>query len=591
MDAADRNGIGVSYEGTWPWLMIQSTMPDSALLVLWEKEYLDLLKKYRNHPSLLIWTVNNEMKFYDNDPDFESAKDKMRIISRVVRKMRAIDPTRPVVFDSNYRRNTKKFGAAFFREIDDGDVDDIHMYPNWYDNSIFDQFKGEFQAKFKNEGRPLISQEMSTGYSNNETGHPVRFYTFVHQTPQALVGKYAYDYSDPSLFLQTHAFITKELAEAFRRTDDQASGILHFASITWFRYVYSADSIQPYPVYYAMQKALQPVLVSAELWGRHFYGGTHMPVRVCIVNDQDDTVLSSPSTLHWDLEGPGGSTLASGTERVDPVAYYGRRWISPDILIPSGAGRVDAKLVLRLMRGRAVLSSNDYDIVVAPRSWILHDMQGGVVHGGIPLSVVDFGGRLSGLLDTLGVRYKTYASVEATLAGVTGPLVLSGLNPGNTSMDDLANIRKFVSGGGKVLLLNPGTMATFLYPQYIKGVLNAKGEIMNMDIPESPIFDGLEPLDLRYFNNDRRESPAVCAGSFQIIRQANLSAPASFTKVHGYLQGEIQQREAALEKLRGFPIVRIDDKGSIILSQVMTDKASTDPVAGRLLVNMVNALR
>jgi beta-galactosidase len=147
-----------------------------------------------------------------------------------------------------------------------------------------------------------------------------------------------------------------------------------------------------------------------------------------------------------------------------------------------------------------------------------------------------------------------------------------------------------VGVGGKVLLLNPGTMATFLYPQYIKGVLDAKGEIMNMDIPESPIFDGLEPLDLRYFNNNRPESPAVCAGSFQIIRQPNLSAPASFTKVHGYLQGEIGQREAALEKLRGFPIVRIDDKGCIILSQVMTDKASTDPVAGRLLTNMIGLI-
>lgn len=603
MDAADRGGIGVSYEGTWPWLMIQGTMPDSSLLVLWEREWLDLLKKYRNHPSLLLWTVNNEMKFYDNDPDAERARTKMRIISRTVSKMRKIDPTRPVVFDSNYKRNKKKFGESFLQEIDDGDADDIHMYPNWYDNSIFDQFKGEFQARSKNEGRPLISQEMSTGYSNNESGHPVRFYTFVHQTPQALVGKYAYDHSDPSVFLRTHAFITKELAEAFRRTDDQASGILHFASITWFRYVYSADSIRPYPVYYAMQKALQPLLVSAELWGRHFYAGAHMPVRVCIVNDQDETVLSSPSTLHWSLETPAGSVIAAGEAPVDTVGYYGRRWLAPDIRIPaglgsleagqkdrggSGAGRQDAKLVLRLMRGGTLLSSNDYDIVLAPRSWVLPAVAA--------VSVVDGSGRLPGLLDTLGVPHKDYGNLEAALAAMStrqspGPLVISGLNAGNASNDDLARIRAFVSDGGRVLLLNPGTMAASLYPQYIKGVLDAKGEIMNMDIPESSLFDGLEPLDLRYFNNDRRESPAVCAGAFQVVRQANLSAPASFTRVHGYLQGDIGQREAALEKLRGFPIVRIDEKGSIILSQVLLDKAATDPVAGRLLANMIGALK
>jgi beta-galactosidase len=596
LDAADAKGLGVSYEGTWPWLMLQSSMPDSALIDLWRQEWLDLLKKYRNHPSLLLWTVNNEMKFYDNDPDIERAKTKMQIISAVVRQMRKIDPTRPMVFDSNYHRNKKRFGADFLAAIDDGDVDDIHMYPNWYDNSIFDQFKGEFQAKYKNEGRPLISQEMSTGYSNNETGHPVRFYTFVHQTAQALVGRYAYDYSDPAYFLHTHAFITKELAEAFRRTDDQATGILHFASITWFRYVYSADSIQPYPIYYSMEQALQPLLVSAELWGRHFYGGTRLPVRVCIVNDQDDTVLDRPAVLHWEFQGAAGAVLASGTMPVDTVGYYGRRWLSPAIDVPVLSGREDAKLVLRLMRGERVLSTNDYPVVIASRSWVADKTPA--------LRLVDHSGWLAGWLDTLGVKYTRYATVDEALtpapeaaagavsvsAGGAVPVVLAGLNPGNASLDELGKIKTYVQGGGKVLWLNPGTMATVVYPEYIKGVLDSKGEIMNMDIPESAVFDGLEPMDLRYFNNNQREPPTVCAGAFRITRGAELTAPVSFTRVHGYLSGDVAQRVAALEKLRGFPILRIGDKGTLFLSQVSLDKAVTDPVAGRLFTNLLKSL-
>jgi beta-galactosidase len=586
MEAADREGLGVSYEGTWPWLMIQGTMPDSGLIVLWEREFLDLLRKYRNHPSLLLWTVNNEMKFYDNDPDFERAQRKMRIISDVVRKMRVIDPTRPIVFDSNYRRNKKKFGADFFTSVDDGDVDDIHLYPNWYDNSIFDQFKGEFQAKYKNEGRPLISQEMSTGYSNNETGHPVRFYTFVHQTAQALVGKYAYDYSDPAYFLGTHAFITREVAEAFRRTDDQAAGFMHFASITWFRYVYSADSIRPYPVYYAMQKAMQPLLVSAELWGRHFYSGERVPVRVCVVNDQDDTVMASPAMLRWEWRSgsSAGVLLDSGSVPVDTVGYYGRRWVEPEVMIPVVTGRVDVKLVLRLMRGERVLSSNEYELVVAPRRWAAGNVT--------DVALVDPGGRMAAVLDTLGVRYRRLASLDAALAGGSGGAVwvLSGLNAGNTSPDDLRRLRAFVAGGGKVLWLGAGMMAGLVYPEYIRGLLEWKGEIMNMEIPESPVFDGLEPMDLRYFSDNRREPPVVCAGAFQVVRRPGLSAPASFTRVHGYLQGDMGQREGALEKLRGFPLVRIDDKGVVILSQVMVEKAATDPVAGRLLTNMIRVV-
>ena len=107
----------------------------------------------------------------------ERAKEKYRIISDVVKEMRRIDPTRPICFDSNYQAKgkDKKFGADFMSSIDDGDIDDMHGYYNWYDYSVFRFFNGEFQKQFKVADRPLISQEMSTGYPNNETGHPTRF--------------------------------------------------------------------------------------------------------------------------------------------------------------------------------------------------------------------------------------------------------------------------------------------------------------------------------------------------------------------------------------------------------------------------------
>ena len=50
------------------------------------------------------------------------------------------------------------------------------------------------------------------------------------------------------------------------------------------------------------------------------------------------------------------------------------------------------------------------------------------------------------------------------------------------------------------------------------------------------------------------------------------------------------QRVTAVEKLRGFPVLRIGDKGTLFLSQVLLDKAVTDPVAGRLFTNMLKSL-
>ena len=62
MGAADKNGIGVSFEGTWPWLMIHSTpLPDAKLIEMWKEEFLSLLKKYRNHPSIFFWSIGNEL--------------------------------------------------------------------------------------------------------------------------------------------------------------------------------------------------------------------------------------------------------------------------------------------------------------------------------------------------------------------------------------------------------------------------------------------------------------------------------------------------------------------------------------------------
>ena len=96
---------------------------------------------------------------------------------------------------------------------------------------------------------------MSTGYPNNETGHPTRSYQLIHQNPLTLIGYQAYDFCDPSAFLNTQAFITGELAEALRRSDDQASGIMHFALLTWFRQSYDYKKITPWPTYYALKRA------------------------------------------------------------------------------------------------------------------------------------------------------------------------------------------------------------------------------------------------------------------------------------------------------------------------------------------------
>ena len=479
VSAADRNGIAISFEGTWSWLMIHSTpIPDKNVLDLWSSEWLRVMKKYWNHPSVFFWTVNNEMKFYDLDADMERSKEKFRIVSDVVKGMRELDPTRPVCFDSNYLHSKalRRFGQDFLNTVDDGDIDDNHAYYNWYDFSLFRFFNGEFQKQFKSPGRPLISQEMSTGYPNAETGHPTRSYQLIHQNPYSLIGYEAYDWADPMHFLKVQSFITGELAETLRRTNEQVSGIMHFAYMTWFRQCYNYKNIQPYPTYYAMQRAMQPVLVSAELWGRNLYAGEKLHTRIYVVNDSEDGRDLLPMALNWSIVDEKGKILASGTEQFPAVEYYGRKYIEPAIVMPSvlPSDKMNVKNIAKVSENKKI---------------VLLDKD-----------------NTSAVLDFLQVKYQKASSVKelVQIKRKADLCIISGLK--ECTDDEKTLLRTYQQKGGKLLLLNSKEIAKKVYPEHITGwIIPTEGDIVVMERDDAPVFDGIGVLDLRYFNNNKRE--------------------------------------------------------------------------------------
>jgi hypothetical protein len=588
MDAADENGIGISFEGTWPWLMINASMPDEKLITMWADEFISLLKKYRNHPSLLIWTVNNEMKFYDNEPDLEKAKLKMKIISDVVKRMRQMDPTRPINFDSNYKRfeSEKRFGKEFYTTIDDGDIDDDHKYINWYNYTLFRYFKGHFQ-RVAYPGRPLISQELSTGYPSGETGHATRFYNLVHQNPQSLIGYQSYEYANPQAFLDVNAFITGEVAESIRRSCDKMAGVLHFALLTWFRNVNDAKNIEPYPTYYAMKRAMQPVLVSAEIWGRNLYAGEKLPAKICVVNDRENGTEVGETKLYWELVTESGEKLVSGTEIIPAVKHSARQWITPKVEIPDKlpASKLVAKLKLRLTENGVCISENEYKLNIAQKSW-----SSSTVNATKKIALVDFGG-MTKSMEFLQVKHTAFTTLTAAMSSKPDLFVISGLDSTKCTSVELSQLRLLVDKGAKVLLLNSPYATKKLYPEYITGwIVPTEGDIVNMEMPESHVFDGVGLFDIRYFNNNKSDIPTVCNMAFTVNRNPNVVELANHIKIHGYINGEMQQRSDYVKSIKGYSILRINKGGSAIVSGMLLEKATIDPIAGRLLVNMVNDL-
>lgn len=600
MKAADEEGIAVSFEGTWPWLMLENRpIPSQELLTLWKDEMKDLMRKYRNHPALIIWTVNNEMKFYDLDNDKERAKKKMTVISDFVREMRKVDPTRPISYDSNYARKGRieKYGENFYKTIDDGDIDDVHAYYNWYDYNIFHFFNGEFEKNSKLPNRPLISQEMSTGYPNNETGHPTRSYQIVHQNPMSLCGYKAYDYCNPKYFLETQAFITGELAETLRRTCPNASGVLHFSLHTWFQQVYNAEKIKPWPTYYALARALQPVLVSAELWGRHFYAGEQLPTRICIVNDREDGSTVQPSLLSWQIVTENGQPLAHGSENVRMVNHYEHYWIEPKIQLPRflPQDKLNVKLVLKLQENNKIISENEYSLTLANRQLV----EGCIKNGKIAVPGDD------SQLSALKVEHQKYHSLVEIIGkkaynsllngkshkktGTEKPLVvLSGKIEINEN--DIKVLRSYQKQGGNILLLECPDIACKLYPEYIIDYLiPTEGDITFMENEDDPVFDGIDVMELRYFNNNKREMPRACSTILKSVRSEQIEELGGQMKIHAYIDGgKPEDRIKRLDQLRGYTLLRIKDgAGKAIISTLCTGKSSTDPIAAQLLNNLI----
>jgi hypothetical protein len=592
MDAADQQGVGVSYEGSWPWLMI-SNIPSQELLDVWKEEMLSLVKKYRNHPSLLIWTINNEMyftMFYHNDPP-EVRMKKWKVLSEVIKEIRKLSPGIPISADSGYGRvkadyeqNLKPNG------IDDGDIDDRHVYFNWYNRDFFQVINGDWAKRIywspgANPGRPFFSQETSTGYTNNDDGHFNRKYLFKNYVPQAWVGDWAYEDKDPKFTLQRHAFMSKELFEVIRRTSPETAGVLLFANVCWFRNVFDANRIMPYPVYDAFKTAANPVLVSAELFGRNFYAGQTITPRVCIVNNAIDGKAIPSGKLEWRIK-QDGKVISLGVQQTEKVDHYGRLWLDTKIKLPENfeGDKATCQLELILSINNKTVSENSYDLLLANKDWV----NGATLSVDKTISVFDATGETIKVLDHLGMKYQVLSDLTEIRFKKSDLLIIANLDQEEEVPYNWEDVQRVCGNGTNVLLIHPGKHLQWLYYNKIESVYERKGRVVNMHIPEHIAFDGIGPMELAWWQQSENELPRACRRSFRLKTDEGITALATYLRPHTGLGSD---REAYLEEMSGIPLMEIKEKkGRMIASEMETNMGIEDPVAARLFLNLIKNL-
>lgn len=592
MDAADTQGVGVSYEGSWPWLMI-GDMPSQELLDIWKEEMLSLVKKYRNHPSLLIWTINNEMyftTFYKNDPP-EVRLKKWEVISEVIKAIRKLSPNTAISSDSGYGRVLADYKNNLEpNNIDDGDIDDRHVYFNWYNRDFFQIINGEWAKRIywspgANPNRPFFSQETSTGYTNNDDGHFNRKYLFNNYVPQAWVGDWAYEDKDPEFTLQRHAFMTKELMEVIRRTSPESAGVLLFANLCWFKNVYDAEKIAPYPVYDAVKKANSPVLISAELFGRNFFAGTTITPRICLVNNNVNGKDIPASKLEWKIV-YGGKIVSSGTQKLKAVNHYDRLWVASEIILPQTLPRLKAncELLLSVTSGMGIIATNEYDILIANKKWV----DGSFVSNDKTISVFDLTGATCKVLDSLGVKYRNMKDLTEIRTTKADLFIIANLDQDEEIPYNWEDVKSVCDNGTNILLIHPGKHLQWLYYNKIESVYERKGRVVNMHISEHGAFDEIEPLELAWWQQEGREKPLACRRSFRLKTNDNITALSTYLRPHTDIGSK---PEVYLKEMSGIPLMEIKDKkGRLIASEMETNEGLKDPIAAKLLLNLIKEL-
>lgn len=577
LDAADEIGVMVSFEGTWSWLMLEH-IPSQKSITLWKDELVKLARRHRNRPSLFLMTMNNEMKFYSLDAPDEITIEKGRILEGGVRLMRKELPHLPLVCDSAYHRAQAIRNGRYERIIekygyDDGDMDDPHGYFGWYNPCFFHFMNGEFGKDYTVPGRPCMSQECATGYPRAEDGLPTRAYLFMHQTPQTTVGKKAYEYNDPKYFLSRHAMLTKELLEMFRRVEhDRMCGVLLFAFETWFYNQHDYRRIQPMLSAKKLKMAYQPVLASAELWGRHFYAGDTLQTNVTLIND---------SNRHETLESPqvevsliaGDKVIAHKVLSFDSLPYFKTAAKDLALEIPAALPweRTEAQLVLKVKSGGQVVSKNDYDVLLCSREW------GQGLKAGEPCYYKAGDTVVKALLEQYGLNASPVSDLSEPKGG---RLVLSG----EVSSADTAALREYAQAGGKVILLGQKCLPVDLITETETVFKQHRQEIITMNTPESSVFDGIDIMDTAWFT-DGRHVPYAAFGRYSVDRfSKDVCVLAETLEWHGYIN-----KPTDYKRFGGTPLFSVKvGEGHILVSALRTDACEFDPVASRLTGNIIS---
>jgi hypothetical protein len=542
-------------------------------------EHEDVIRRGRNHPSILLWTIGNEMLLRDG-----KNLEKWKQLSEVVKQTRRLDPFRPVVADSTYQREADFYNETLKpNEIDDGDVDDIHRYRGWYSDS---PFVVDINSDIKNltPNRPLIGQEMSTGYPDLDTGLPVLRYTRDLITPQAWVGQDALPGRNPAVFLEHNRAVTKRWAEQLRsQRGDKTAGFLLFSAECWFAHSYDAPHVKPYPVYEAMRDAWSPVGLALETGRRRFFAGEEIETAVFITNDDEQFRDFRGLTLRVAFvdEKTKKEIAAADVGKIENLPYYAGVRLPVRLRVPPPKeARQPLNLVFRLSEGKTEISRtlDRIEIFAKPENTIAPLAGSRAVTLSIGDDLRQFAVEAK-VFQTVSEQIPANSEASRTVLLINGedsPKILQSGGRG----------RKLVEQGATAILFSPGKSAVDMFPNDVLSVRRVTGEYADYaPSANTKLTEGLAAMDIKWWGrkNDWR---VFVAGSAHRLKTGGAARELiRFIPSHGYIAAE-RVPEQYMAVLFEIPL----GKGRVWVCDFdLEESIAVDPAARIFAENLLNA--
>lgn len=582
--AADEIGIGVSCEGG-TWALLAKDIPPAGNIAAWKAEQLEMVKQYRNHPSILFYVVSNEGLAND---DYKNP-DKLAIYKDIITEMRKLDNTR-LIFQTSGNPDHWKIA----------DIEDTHSYWDWYWSSSYVNDYTKHGHGLPHNDRPFLNQEAAVPYSMIDDGsvHPSYIPRYCAQPWIGEKGVFGGDYS----YFQEHIrAVSKLKAEKLRysRAALPTAGYMLFSNVTWIQHALSRPVAQwkPFPVYYGVKEAYQPVLVGLTNTQHVFYAGTGVSTELFIVNDDSKGQDFKNLTAAIAIKNENGKTLYTTKAPAGDAAYYEVKKMPVNFTIPAVQQATDGYAIeVTLMDGQNMISRNTYPIRILKGDAITSGKENAKLVGvsGVAPQLVSY-------LKAKGVRV-----VDVSSGKEKADVVLLGTFDVKTTKDQLPNMVKI---GGRVIVLGQAETAHRFCQEIISSYDEKAGaivdktpnkentiqpvmgefvEMLNYDA-KSGLHKGLHPMDWKWWSSGTGKPAFVTIASHKIKAQKDNVIPLGrYLEPHAYWSGNLD--DMYRQKL-GYPVFAVNYPwGQLVVCDLIIEGAiEADPRAGQTLLNLLTA--